>query len=127
MEQLTVLGVRQDHFTKFETIEVDPNVEIVTFKGSEFTALCPVTSQPDFYRISIEFSPRGRSLESKTLKLYLQRYRQLGLFAEAIAALICEELRRVLDPEWLHVELKQRRRGGLALTVVSAYTREQLP
>ena len=89
----------------------------VTFDTSEVTSLCPVTGQPDFYRITITYRPNRHCLESKSLKLYLFSFRQSGMFAEAMANRILDDLVRVCRPRWMQVESVMNPRGGIGLRV----------
>ena len=93
----------------------------VTFTTQEVTCLCPITGQPDFYRITITYSPDRRCLESKALKLYLFSFRQSGMFAEDMANRILNDLVRVCSPRWMRVESIMNPRGGIGLTVQVEY------
>jgi 7-cyano-7-deazaguanine reductase len=90
----------------------------VAFTSQEVTSLCPITGQPDFYRITIRYIPAGHCLESKSLKLYLFSFRQSGMFAETMANRILDDLVQVCGPRWLQVESVMNPRGGIGLTVV---------
>lgn len=90
----------------------------VTFTTSEVTSLCPITGQPDFYRITITYIPDRRCLESKSLKLYLFSYRQSGMFAEDMANRILDDLVHICRPRWLEVKSAMNPRGGIGLTVL---------
>lgn len=79
----------------------------------EFSSLCPLTGQPDFATIVIDYRPGDKCLESKSLKLYLLGYRQFGEFHEACVARIAEDLIKVLDPASLRVEGRFAPRGGI--------------
>jgi 7-cyano-7-deazaguanine reductase len=89
----------------------------VTFTTAEVTSLCPITGQPDFYQVTITYVPERHCLESKSLKLYLFSFRQSGMFAEALANRILDDLVRVCRPRWLKVETVMNPRGGIGLTV----------
>ncbi len=90
----------------------------VTFTTQEVTSLCPITGQPDFYRITITYIPDRHCLESKSLKLYLFSFRQSGMFAETMANRILDDLVKVSGPRWMQVESVMNPRGGIGLTVV---------
>ena len=64
----------------------------IRFETAEVTSLCPVTDQPDFYRVTVDYVPNRRCLESKSLKLYFVSFRNAGLFAESMANRILDEL-----------------------------------
>ncbi len=89
----------------------------VTFATHEVTSLCPITGQPDFYRITITYIPDLRCLESKSLKLYLFSFRQSGMFAEALANRVLNDLVKSCKPRWMEVESAMNPRGGIGLTV----------
>jgi 7-cyano-7-deazaguanine reductase len=90
----------------------------VTFTTQEVTSLCPITGQPDFYRITITYIPDRHCVESKSLKLYLFSFRQSGMFAETMANRILDDLVQVCGPRWMQVESVMNPRGGIGLTVV---------
>ena len=90
----------------------------VTFSTREVTSLCPITGQPDFYRVTITYIPDRHCLESKSLKLYLFSYRQSGMFAEDMANRILADLVKLCRPRWMEVESEMNPRGGIGLTVV---------
>lgn len=113
------LGKRTTEPTKELDIFEAPRVSLVRFESDELTAFCPVTRQPDFYHVLIEYRPASFCVESKSLKLYLQSFRDDGVFAEALAAQIAGDLYRAIMPRWLRVSLRQQVRGGLQLTAVA--------
>ena len=78
------------------------------------SALCPVTSQPDWYRVQIAYVPRERCIESKSLKLYLQSFRNEGIFCEAFAVRIAGELSEALGCP-VDVTVIQKARGGITI------------
>jgi len=88
---------------------------LVTCDCPEFTSLCPMTGQPDFGRLVIQYSPKAWMVESKSLKLYLMGYRQHGAFHESCCAMVCNDLFDLLVPEWVSVEGFFMPRGGIAL------------
>lgn len=117
-ENLTLLGssvkgaLSADQLEKFPA----PNVSIVKFETAEVTSLCPVTDQPDIYSVTIEYVPGESCVESKSLKMYLTRFRNQGIFGEALAATIADDIYRVLEPKALVVTAEQQMRGGLIMT-----------
>jgi 7-cyano-7-deazaguanine reductase len=117
--ELTVLGQRvEPGAARLESIDVDAAVTVVTFDGDELVAVCPVTGQPDFYAWEVSFAPAGRSIESKSLKLYLWSWRDRGIFAEALAARIAVELTELVGAP-VTVRLVQHVRGGITTTVIA--------
>jgi 7-cyano-7-deazaguanine reductase len=89
--------------------------------SDELTAVCPVTSQPDLYVAAIEYWPGELCLESKSLKLYLNRFREEGHFCEALAILIRNDVAEALglDADKVRVTLKQKARGGISITATT--------
>lgn len=90
-----------------------PSVSVVRFFCHEFTAICPCNKQPDFYNLLIEYQPDKVYLESKSLKEYLQTYRDIKVFVEQLAAKIADDLVKALDPLQIKIELNQQVRGGI--------------
>ena len=76
---------------------------VVRFTCPEFTSICPITGQPDFAHIVIDYIPRDWIVESKSLKLYLTSFRNHGAFHEACTMAIAEKLVTLLDPAWLRI------------------------
>lgn len=96
----------------------NPGVETVRLESDELTAVCPITGQPDFYNATIEYQPKTLCLESKSLKIYLSRFRDQGIFCEALAVQIRDDVAGALDlaaPE-VRVTLRQKARGGITIT-----------
>ena len=94
---------------------------LVRFTCPEFTTLCPVTGQPDLYVASIEYAPDELCLESKSLKLYLARFRNEGAFCEALAVRIRDDVAEALglDQSRVTVTLEQKARGGITITAIA--------
>ncbi len=91
---------------------------VVEFSTDELTAICPVTGQPDFYELKLSYRPGTRLLESKAMKLYLWGFRDMGTFAEDMAARLLKDLVAACDPVEMTVDLTQRVRGGLKIRTV---------
>jgi 7-cyano-7-deazaguanine reductase len=89
----------------------------------EFTCLCPITGQPDFATIVIDYVPRKLCVESKSLKIYLGRFRQFREFHEACVNRIANDLINLLDPQTLTVQGQFTPRGGIPLWPKAEYTR----
>lgn len=81
----------------------------------EFTALCPMTGQPDFGTIIIRYSPKALLVESKSLKLYLFSFRSTGSFHEDCINKIARDLFELMQPKWLEVQGKFNPRGGISI------------
>ncbi len=90
---------------------------LVRFTAPEFTSLCPVTGQPDFAHLVIDYIPRDWIVESKSLKLYLTSFRNHGAFHEDCSVTIAETLVNLLDPEWLRIGAYWYPRGGMPIDV----------
>jgi 7-cyano-7-deazaguanine reductase len=95
--------------------DADATVEFTT---NELTATCPITGQPDFYELKLSYRPKGSLLESKSLKLYLWGFREVGIFAEDLAAKMLADLAGACDPSEMTVDLTQQVRGGLKIRTV---------
>ena len=89
----------------------------VRFTAPEFTCLCPITGQPDFAHLVIDYVPRDWIVESKSLKLFLGSYRNHGGFHEATTVAIAKRLVDTLAPAWLRIGGYWYPRGGLPIDV----------
>jgi 7-cyano-7-deazaguanine reductase len=85
----------------------------------EFTSVCPKTGQPDFGTITFSYIPGERCVELKSLKLYLQRYRNQGIFYETVVNRLLEDFATACKPRWLRVIGKFTPRGGITTTVTA--------
>jgi 7-cyano-7-deazaguanine reductase len=90
---------------------------VVRFTCPEFTSLCPLTGQPDFAHIVLDYIPDGWIVESKSLKLYLASFRNHGAFHEACTMAIAERLMVTLAPSWLRIGAYWYPRGGMPIDV----------
>ena len=90
---------------------------VVRFTAPEFTSLCPMTGQPDFAHIVIDYIPRDWLVESKSLKLYLHSFRNHGAFHEDCTLDIAKRLVALLEPEWLRIGAYWYPRGGIPIDV----------
>lgn len=88
---------------------------LVTFICPEFTSLCPKTGQPDFAKIIINYIPRERMVESKSLKLYLFSFRNHGDFHEDCVNIILNDLKALMDPLYIEVKGIFTPRGGISI------------
>ncbi len=87
------------------------------FTAPEFTSLCPVTGQPDFAHIVIDYVPGDWLVESKSLKLYLTSFRNHGAFHEDCTVGIGKKLAELLEPTWLRIGGYWYPRGGIPIDV----------
>ncbi len=90
---------------------------LVRFTCPEFTTLCPVTGQPDFARLVIDYAPADWLIESKSLKLYLGSFRNHGAFHEDVTLTIAKKLVEVAEPTWLRIGGYWYPRGGIPIDV----------
>ncbi len=98
----------------------NPNPEsgyVVRFTCPEFTSLCPLTGQPDFAHIVIDYIPAAWIVESKSLKLFMGSFRNHGAFHEACTMMIAHRLMALLDPVWLRIGAYWYPRGGIPIDV----------
>lgn len=84
----------------------------------EFTSVCPKTGQPDFGTITISYVPDQLCFELKSLKLYLQQYRNHGAFYESVTNMILDDLVAVTSPRSMKIEAAFTPRGGIRTTVI---------
>lgn len=97
--------------------QMDHVDKVVRFTAPEFTSLCPVTGQPDFAHLVIDYVPNGWLVESKSLKLFLTSFRNHGAFHEFCTVYIGERLKELLDPKWLRLGGYWYPRGGIPIDV----------
>jgi 7-cyano-7-deazaguanine reductase len=97
----------------------------IKFVFPEFTSMCPVTGQPDFATITVEYVPDQKCVEMKSLKLYFLAYRNKGIFYEAVTNTIADDLIATLSPRKLKVIGDFAVRGGTAGTVTVEYDKRQ--
>ncbi|TYC53666.1 NADPH-dependent 7-cyano-7-deazaguanine reductase QueF [Rhodobacterales bacterium] len=90
---------------------------MVRFVAPEFTSLCPITSQPDFAHLVIDYVPKDFLVESKSLKLFLGSFRNHGAFHEDCTVSIGKRLVDLLDPDWLRIGGYWYPRGGIPIDV----------
>lgn len=119
LKDLTMLGHRAEPNKQLEAFP-NHNPERyyrVTLETSEFTCLCPMTGQPDFATIKVEYVPDQKVVESKSFKLYLWSYRNEGAFHEHVVNTILDDLVQALDPHCCRVTGHFNIRGGIGITV----------
>lgn len=103
-------------------LEAVPNphpraIYLVRFTAPEFTSLCPITGQPDFAHLVIDYVPRTRIVESKSLKLFLQSFRNHGAFHEDCTLTIAQRIVAAAAPRWLRIGGFWYPRGGIPIDV----------
>ena len=100
---------------------------VVSIAFPEFTSLCPVTGQPDFATLTVEYVPDRLCVESKSFKLYMFAFRSHQSFMETITNKVLDDLRGVLDPCWCRVKGLFAPRGGTRLHVFAEAFKKGLP
>lgn len=138
MQNLKHLGQKTEYVYTNPSVEILEHVEnpfsdrdqnphqvsgTVHIEANEFTSLCPITGQPDFATIVIDYIPRERLVESKSLKLYLGSFRQFGEFHESCVNRIANDLIKLLDPAYIKVEGRFTPRGGISIWPVAEFHR----
>ena len=102
-----------------------PGREIkIKFEMPEFTCICPFSDFPDFAVIRLEYSPRERCVELKSLKLYVNSFREVKVFHEHVINLILEDFVRACDPLSVEIEGDFNVRGNIKTTVSASYKRK---
>ena len=96
----------------------------VAFNCPEFTSLCPITSQPDYATIYINYLPDGKMVESKSLKLYLFSFRNHGAFHEDCVNIMMKDLIQLMNPKYIEVIGKFTPRGGISIYPYCNYGRK---
>lgn len=128
-EGLTLLGNKKTTYRDNYAPEVletfinkhPENDYMVTFNCPEFTSLCPITGQPDFARIIINYIPNEKMVESKSLKLYLFSFRNRGDFHEDCVNIIMKDLVKLMHPKYLEVKGIFTPRGGISIYPFANY------
>ena len=123
-DRLTQLGKKADlpggpKAAKLERVR-NPHPDttyLIRFTAPEFTSVCPVTGQPDFAHLVIDYVPDRWIVESKSLKLFLGSFRTYGAFQEDCTILIAKSLVKLLQPKWLRIGGYWYPRGGMPIDV----------
>ena len=126
------LSLLKSHDTIYPTSPEEAQLEVfdnthpdrdylITFDCPEFTSICPITGQPDFGHITIEYVADKLCVESKSLKLYLFSFRNHGAFHEAVTNQILDDFVAVCQPRRATVKGNFRPRGGIAIHVTADY------
>ncbi len=124
MSDLTQLGGRTAIPSSPEAaaLERAPNphpgtLYLARFTAPEFTSVCPVTGQPDFGVLVLDYAPKDWIVESKSLKLFLQSFRNHGAFHEDCTLAVAKRVIAAIDPTWLRVGGYWNPRGGMPIDV----------
>ena len=131
LENLTLLGGKTEYKQDYapEVLEAfdnrhQENDYWVTFDCPEFTSLCPITNQPDFATIRIDYIPDVKMVESKSLKLYLFSFRNHGAFHEDCVNIIMKDLIELMNPRYIEVTGIFTPRGGISIHPYANYGRK---
>lgn len=89
--------------------------------AEEFTSTCPKTGHPDFGTVTVRFVPNELCVELKSLKLYLQSFRNEGIFYEAVTNKICDDLAEVMEPKYMEIVTNWKGRGGIRSVITATY------
>jgi 7-cyano-7-deazaguanine reductase len=123
-QDFKVLGRPMNKPSKdLDTFPTPPYITLVRFTSDELTSFCPVTGQPDFNKVEIEYQPDQLCVESKSLKLYLWSFRDEPIFGEGLASAIAQDLVAAFNPFFCKVTLIQNIRGGMQMTAVAEIRR----
>jgi 7-cyano-7-deazaguanine reductase len=126
---LTLLGNAKAEFPSKPSVEILETFENrfpqrdywVRFDCSDFTSLCPITGQPDFAKVRIEYIPGDRCIETKSLKFYLSAFRNTRSFNEEVVNRILEDLATCCQPRVLNVHGEFAARGGITVSVDASF------
>jgi 7-cyano-7-deazaguanine reductase len=107
-------------------LDTFPNPEpsrdyVVHIEIPEFTCLCPLTGQPDFAHLTVDYIPEKKNLELKALKLYMWSYRNEGAFHEAVTNKILNDMVSAIRPRFMRLTARWYVRGGIFTTVVAEH------
>lgn len=93
----------------------------IEIRCPEFTSVCPKTGQPDFGTLVFTYTPAAKCVELKSLKLYLQQFRNMGIFYEDATNRILDDLVQAVQPKWMRLQAMFTPRGGISTTVTAEY------
>ena len=131
-EELNGISLLGNQHTQYPT-EYDPKIleafdnkhhgndYFVKFICPEFTSLCPMTGQPDFATLTLDYIPEARCVELKSLKLYIWSFRNEGCYHEAVTNRILDDLVQALEPRFMRLTAKFFVRGGIFTNVVAEH------
>lgn len=99
---------------------------VIEHVADEFTSVCPVTGHPDFGTVTVRFEPApakagGVCVELKSLKLYLQSFRNEGIYYEAVTNRIRDDLAKLMNPAWMQVVTDWKGRGGIRSRITASH------
>ena len=131
-KELRSLGKQTDYAFDYnpEVLEAIENKNaarnyFVKLKCEEFTCVCPITHQPDYAHIEINYIPDQKLVESKSLKLYLTSFRNHGTFHEDVINIIADDLIKLLEPRYLEIVGHFAVRGGISIEPYVNYANDE--
>lgn len=109
-----------------KTLQTFPNPEpgrdyVVHIEIPEFTCLCPLTGQPDFAHLALDYIPEKKNLELKALKLYMWSFRDQGVFHEAVTNKLLNDMVKAIAPRFMRLTARWYVRGGIFTTVIAEH------
>jgi 7-cyano-7-deazaguanine reductase len=113
--------IRKDMLDPIDYQYEDTRDVDIVIRQPEFTSVCPMTGLPDFGCIVIQYTPKSKIVELKSLKYYLLQYRNVGIFYEHVVNQILDDLKSVLDPKSIQITGEFTSRGGIDATVTASY------
>ena len=96
-----------------ETLPYQGEEQVVRIETSELTAVCPFSGLPDFAKVTIEYIPKDKIVELKSLKYYFISFRNIGIYQEDLTNRIYKDLKKLLKPQWIKVTTVYNTRGGI--------------
>ncbi|RMG24130.1 MAG: NADPH-dependent 7-cyano-7-deazaguanine reductase QueF [Armatimonadetes bacterium] len=113
-----------------DILETFPNPKpdrdyVIEHTAPEFTSVCPRTGQPDFATIVLTYVPDQLCLELKSLKLYYQSFRNMGIFYEDVINRMLDDFVAVVQPRWMEVRGEFNTRGGISSVVTAEYRADE--
>jgi 7-cyano-7-deazaguanine reductase len=120
------LAMADDFRTTLETFpnQFPEREYMIEIECPEFTSVCPKTGQPDFGTLSITYIPGQKCVELKSLKLYLQKFRNEGIFYEHVTNRILDDLVAMVEPRWMQLVAAFTPRGGITTKVTAEFEAE---
>lgn len=96
-----------------ETFPYEGPPQHITCTTTEFSAVCPYSGLPDIAKVVLEYQPRAKCIELKSLKYYYLSYRSVGIYQEPATARLFEDLKKCLEPAWITITVTYQTRGGI--------------
>ncbi len=113
------LGSKNNEYQGLETFKRPQYSAKIILRSDEVTAICPITSQPDWYTVEVTYSPYKLCIESKSFKLFMHSLRETGMFCEALADHVLKTVLDTAKPHAVRVVVTQKSRGGVVIVATS--------